>query len=217
MKTRNSFSRIRRSAAIAGTVLMVSAGPATADLKEAINTRDELNAFQAFLERTGTKAMLDQGTYTVFAPVNQAFNSLPKTKYPYLYSTGYPGYADMARDIARNHIVSGAVYLPHDVDRKGGVFSVDNRFIPIAEGAKNDYFVDGHRVLSTRMMGDDILYVIDGVIAKPWEMTEIIPVPAATVAGGAGDTTILVPENSQVVLEEELAPGQSRTTTIITH
>lgn len=200
--------------------IVAGASPAFANgLQETINNRDDLSTFRNLLAITGSDKLIAGGGHTVFAPVNQAFNYLPQDQYPYLYSVAYPAYNSEASSVAQNHIVNSEVYLSDSVKHQGGVYAVNGRFIPISEGTKGDYYVDGHRVLYSSYKSGGMFYVLDGVIARPWEVTALVPSPVPAVteyAPAAGGTTIQVPEDSNVVIERKVTP-QGDTTRITTY
>lgn len=193
--------------ALAGTLAPPAAW--AEEEKAAIAARSELSEFNALLDRTNGEAMLNEGTYTVFAPVNEGFAALPAEKYPYLYrDSRYPQTREWTTNLAKNHIARGEIHL--DNVTGGGIFASNGRFLSVVESPRGTFYVDGHKVLSMNMLGGGILYEIDGVIAKPWEVVEVVRDPAQTSA----NTTILVPEDSQVVVEDETEFG-THTTTIM--
>lgn len=179
---------------------------------DAIASRPQLSEFNGLLNRTGTDTMLSQGTYTVFAPVNGSFAAFPQERYPYLYQTSqYMNTQEWTKNIAHNHVVPGEVYLGDVVRRRGGVYSINNHFITVTETSKGIFYVNGHKVLNMSSLGNGILYEVDGVIANPWELVEVIPTTYVPAPQG---TTIIVPQDTQVIMEEQ-APDGARTTTIV--
>jgi uncharacterized surface protein with fasciclin (FAS1) repeats len=198
---------VAAAALLAGVTFAVSAS--ARDAKAVIASKSELSQFNDLIDHTGT-ANLFSGNYTVFAPVNDSFSRYPSDRYPYLYGAS-PGNEDLAAKVVKNHVVPGTVFLDSVTAQKGGVFSVDGRFIAIAESPKGTFWVDGHRVVNARALGAGMFYEIDGLIAKPWETAEIVQAPSPSAGG---DTTIVVPPGADVTVQQNAAPDGSTTTTI---
>jgi uncharacterized surface protein with fasciclin (FAS1) repeats len=150
--------------------------PARADnpnIERALMNRPEISTFYQALVNTGVIHELQPDRpYTVFAPVNSAFAKYPVNEYPCFYSSACR--AEVAQ-ILRNHIVPGETYLSDAVKQKGGIYSVNNRFVSIAEPYKNNYSVDGKNVLKTAWVAPGIVYETDGVIASEREMAAFTP------------------------------------------
>lgn len=146
-----------------GLLACVSA-PAFADsnIQEAIKRREDLSMFYQALVNTGVWDQLSSGSFTVFAPTNEAFEKIPKDKYPCFYS---PQCKDDVAAILQHHIIKGEVYVDTVAGRQGGIYTVDSRFLTISEVTKGRYSAGGNSITSTNMLGGDVLYKIDGVIA----------------------------------------------------
>ena len=138
-------------------------------VERALERRPELSNFYTALMSTGVNKELQPGrSYTVFAPVNAVFAQMPPQEYPCLYDAAC---RPQIADIVRNHIVPGEIHLSDATKHKGGIYSIDQRFIAIGEPSRNNYAVEGNRVLSSSQVGvRTMLHEIDGVIAQPAEL-----------------------------------------------
>lgn len=168
---------------MAATAVIFNFQPALADnpeIEEAIRSRPELSSFYQALINTGVNHELEPGrTYTVFAPTNEAFAKISPQEYPCFYSATCR--SEVAQ-VVRNHIVPGEVHLSDASRNKGGLYSVDNRFVTIGKDHRNDfqladnsYTVDGSNVISANSLGTSMLYKIDGVIASDRELSSFQP------------------------------------------
>jgi hypothetical protein len=141
--------------------------PAMADnatIEDAIKRRPDLSSFYQALVNTGVNRELRaDATYTVFAPTNEAFAKLTAEKYPCFYAASCR--SEIA-DVMRNHIVPGEVHVTDVVRQRGGLYSIDKRFIAVAAPA----VVGGRNVTSTNLLAGGILYKIDGLIANEREL-----------------------------------------------
>ncbi len=176
------------------------------------NKNGDLSQFEQLKQNTQTYRKDPSGRYTEFVPTNRAFEKLSANEYPALYVANPP---KEAATIVSNHIVPGEVNLKDVVRMKGGVFAANGRFLPVMEGQKGDYYIDGQRILSSTMTAYGMRYVIDGVIANGIELAAIKSIP---VVQTAGNVTVVVPENTSIIQEQRYTPsaGQTTTTTIVT-
>ena len=113
---------------------------------------------------------LPTATYTVFAPVDSAFVQIPSDKYPCFYTDHC---IPEQEAIVRNHIVKGEINLGDFARGEGGVYAINKRRIAISEPTKGEFYVDGHKVLSQNLTSGGMLYVIEGVVATPQELSEL--------------------------------------------
>lgn len=201
--------------ALATTVFAFSAHPVQASnrgVEEAIAGRADLSIFYQALVNTGViNELRPDVKYTVFAPTNAAFNAVPSAQYPCFYSELCR--ADVA-DVLRNHIVPGEEYVDTVARQKGGVYSMDRRYIAIAEPHRNDYTVDSHDIISTSMIGAGVIYKINGVIADKYELSAFEALPLIPQPPMAEEKTTTV---TTVDPSCDLPPcpdNVSRTTTI---
>jgi len=139
-------------------------------LNDTINERSDLTTFRSVAAHTRVVENLPTGTYTVFAPSDEAFTAVPAEKYPCLYSDQCV--AEQA-EILKNHIVQGEINLGDVTRGAGGVYAIDKRHITISEPTKGEFYVDGHKVISSNLTSSGMLYVIDGVIATPQELANL--------------------------------------------
>jgi len=138
------------------------------DVENAIKSRPDLSSFYQELIATGVNHDLIPGqSYTIFAPTNGAFSEIHQKQYPCFYKAECQ--AEVAA-IIRNHIIPGEVRIDDAVKHEGGLFSIGSRLVNIAAPSKDNYAVDGNKVISTSSFGSGILYKIDGVIANPHEL-----------------------------------------------
>ncbi len=154
------------------------------------NQGGRFSTFHQALVGTGVVNELNENTsYTVFAPTNAAFADIRPRAYPCFYSAQCR--AQVAA-VLRNHIVPRADNL-RDLSRWGGpVPTIGNRGIRVEEAYKNDFTVEGHKIL-TRSEGNDVnLYSIDGVIADENEMMPFRVQPVAEIPDTVMQKTVTI-------------------------
>lgn len=152
------------------SLISLSAYAFGSGLNSTINERGDLMQFRNLIARTHVVENLPTGSYTVFAPVDSAFVEVTSNKFPCFYTVDQC--TNEQADILRNHIVQGEVNLHDAASGKGGVFSIDKRHVAVSEPTKGEFYVDGHKVLSSNLTSSGMLYVIDGVIATPQELAD---------------------------------------------
>jgi uncharacterized surface protein with fasciclin (FAS1) repeats len=145
-----------------------SAYAGNAAIEDALKSRDDLSMFYQAMVNTGVMNELSGGSYTVFAPTNDAFAKLTAERYPCFYS---PECKEEVAEIIRNHIVEGEQHLGDVARGNGGLHSINKRFISIAQPTRDNFSVDGHEVLRSSGLFGSVLYKIDGVIANPIELS----------------------------------------------
>jgi len=171
-------------------------------IENAIKSRPDLSQFYQAMVNTGVANELYEGVaYTVFAPTNAAFARIAPDKYPCFYSAQCK---DEVAAIIRHHIVPGEAYVDTIVQHQGGVYSINHRFIAVAEPYKHDYTADGHDVLSEMMLGNGILYKIDGVIVNDYDLAEVAKPVYVQVAEGEKTTTT----TKKTVVDKVCPPGE---------
>ncbi len=202
-------------AALALTSLSISAHADNASVENALKNQSDLSNFYQALQTTGVIHELQPNmTYTVFAPTNYAFSKLSTQQYPCFYSQ------DCRKDVAdvlRNHIVPHQEYIDTVARQKGGVYSIDKRFVSIAEPNKGSYTVDGHNVVNADMIGGGLVYKIDGVIANPYELSAFQYGNYTPVATEEQTTTTTTARHVDTDCSNDLVDcpqGVSRSTTV---
>lgn len=162
-------------------LLAFAATPALADnprIESALKSRPELASFYEALRVTGVIHEIGSGRYTIFAPTNEAFAAITKEKYPCFYSEQCK---EQIADVVRNHIVKGEEHVNDVVKQKGVLFSIDKRQIPIGEPNPNKFTADGHNIIRTNGLLNNMLYTIDGVIANQQELSAFTAPVSTTV------------------------------------
>jgi uncharacterized surface protein with fasciclin (FAS1) repeats len=155
-------------AGILSAALIAPAQAANPNVENALARHPELSTFYQALVNTGViNELQPNASYTIFAPRNDAFTRISTNEYPCFYSQIC---RDQVADVLRNHIVPGQVYLSDAVRAKGGVYSIDNRFISIGEPSRNNYAIDGKNVVRTNDIRGGYIHTLDGVIANEREM-----------------------------------------------
>lgn len=201
---------------VTATLLAAFATPALAansSVENAIKSRSDLSSFYEALVNSGVANELEPGRhYTIFAPTNEAFAKITPADYPCFYSTACR--AEVA-SVVRNHIVPGEAYVADIARLKGGVYSLDKRFVNIADengisksnaiSGKNAFTADGHRITYTSWFGGGLLYKIDGVIANERELSQFQYGPAVAVVA-----------DQRTVTTGRMVPGDTVTQTTVT-
>ena len=179
-------------------------------LNSTINERNDLGQFRDLINRTHVVDNLPAGRYTVFAPVDGAFIDINSDKYPCFYSTQCE--SEQA-DILRNHIVEGEVNLDDTARASGGVYAIDKHRVSISEPTKGQFYVDGHKVLSSNLTSGGMLYVIDGVIASPQELSDLRQLKTPVVVETTEKTTV----ERKIPAPDSSAITTTKTTTTVTN
>jgi len=194
---------------------VVSAQANNSRVEEALKNRPDLSVFYQGLINTGVINELKENTsYTVFAPTNAAFDKLPPDKYPCFYSTTCQ---HQAAEILRNHIVPGEKHLSDLGTHPGGImslFAIDDEHIIASEPFKDQYEINGRKVISESQLLGGVLYRIDGVLATPRDMVQFTApetimvysqgtsLPPRTPAG------VIVTHTTETVIPADAAPAR---------
>jgi uncharacterized surface protein with fasciclin (FAS1) repeats len=156
---------------LAALTALSVAGVAHADnpaIENALAKRADLSGFYQALLNSGVNHELQAGRpYTVFAPTDAALSRFSQIDYTCFQDDA------CRQDVAilvRNHIVPGELHVEDIVRQRGGVYTLDNRFVNIGQPSRNNYAVEGNRILSASQHGRNVLYKIDGVIVTPDEL-----------------------------------------------
>lgn len=186
--------KMKHSFALFGAVGLLAAAyasPATASnsgVEHALAEQSDVSLFYQALVNTGVARELKENTqYTVFAPTNAAFKTIPPSVYPCFYA------AQCRKDIAvvlRNHIVPKNRDLAHFARWGGDVPTIGRGRLDVEEPYVSNYTVEGYRILdqnpindSYQERGDTVsLYRIDGVIASNQEMAVFRMQPTASAS-----------------------------------
>ena len=170
-----------------------------------------VSMFHQALINTGVAKELNENTeYTVFAPTNAAFSEIQPRDYPCFYS------AQCRKEVAailRNHIVprhDKILYL----SRWGGPLStIGSHGVRVEEAYKDEFTVDGNKVLH-RNEGERVnVYTIDGVIVDNRELDAFRRHPSADATGTVTEKTVTVHRTSTNFPDSPrgyLVPGGSR-------
>ena len=154
------------------------------------NQGGRFSTFHQALVGTGVANELNENTaYTIFAPTNAAFAEIRPQAYPCFYSAQC---RTQVAAVLRNHIVPRDESL-RDLSHWGSpVPTIGNRGIHVEEAYKNDFTVEGHKVL-TRSEGDNVnLYSIDGVIADERERAPFRVQPVAEIPDAVIQKTVTI-------------------------
>jgi uncharacterized surface protein with fasciclin (FAS1) repeats len=100
-----------------------------------------------------------EGTWTLFAPTNEAFAALPEGTVEYLL-----GHKDELVEILKYHVVPGC-YMATEVLGESSLISLEGSSIPISV-SEGGVHVGGALVTSTDIVAEngDVVHVIDHVI-----------------------------------------------------
>jgi uncharacterized surface protein with fasciclin (FAS1) repeats len=175
-----------------------------------------LTLFHRALINTGVARELNENTeYTVFAPTNAAFSEIRPRTYPCFYSMQCR--SEVAA-ILRNHIVPRQETIKYWSTWGVPISTIGARGIHVEEAYKNDFTVDGHKVLH-RNEGDQVnLYIIDGVIANDRELAPFHRRPVAGTSDTVVQKTVTTRRTSgasSAIPNGYLVPGGSPGTTVI--
>jgi uncharacterized surface protein with fasciclin (FAS1) repeats len=174
-----------------------------------------LSMFYQALVNTGVANELNENMeYTVFAPTNAAFSEIQPRVYPCFYSVQCRG--EVAA-VLRNHIVPRQENIQY-WSTWGPISTIGTRSIRVVEAYKNDYTVDGNKVLH-RNEGDEVnLYTIDGVIADDRELAVFRTQPISDTSNTVVQKTVTVRRTSvpsHVRAYRYLVPGGYPASTVI--
>jgi uncharacterized surface protein with fasciclin (FAS1) repeats len=204
-------SHIACLAGLAG-MLPLSALANNVAVESALKNRPDLSTFYQALTSTGVLNELDANTtYTVFAPTNNAFERIMPEQYPCFFAAPC---APQLANVLRNHIVAGTTYMDDTVKQHGGLYSINNRFVPIGEPSRGTYTVEGSAVVYTQWFAGGILYKINGIIASPREMAAFSMTPVAADKVTTSNTATRIPDPS---CGPQGCPDTATQTTTVTH
>lgn len=131
----------------------------TPDLVTTVGDLDRLRTFAAALHAAGLEQLLaERGPFTIFAPVNRAFDKLPRAELDALL-------ADTSR-LARvlcHHVVPGRVRAPRP-DRPGIAMPIDGPELNLS-ASDDRYQVDSANIVKTNIRASNgVIHAIDTVL-----------------------------------------------------
>jgi uncharacterized surface protein with fasciclin (FAS1) repeats len=156
---RNDFVEVVTRPAAAPRPLNSGAHLHDHDLLTTADGSRRLSTFVDFMRAAGLSALLEgSGQFTVFAPVNRAFASIPLRDRDALL-------ADRARliRVMRGHVVSGHVAAPPaGVAMPATTLDGEARTLTATDGT---YRVDGARIVQTNILASNgVIHAIDRVL-----------------------------------------------------
>ncbi|MBW4496150.1 MAG: fasciclin domain-containing protein [Oscillatoria princeps RMCB-10] len=96
------------------------------DLAQEIASKSEFKTFATALEMAGLTKTLSEGRFTVFAPVNEAFDALPAGKLDELLQD-----TDKLRKVLNYHLVAGEISAPNGEVAVSEVTTVEGSTVKI--------------------------------------------------------------------------------------
>jgi uncharacterized surface protein with fasciclin (FAS1) repeats len=176
-----------------------------------------VSLFHKALINTGVARELNENTeYTVFAPTNAAFSEIQPRDYPCFYSVQCR--AGVAA-VLRNHIIPRQETIKYWSTWGVPISTIGSRGIHVEESYKNEFTVEGHKVIH-RSEGDRVsLFTIDGVIADSRELASFQRQPMAVGSDTVVQKTVTTRRTSMPSLAPSYGyqvPGGYTGTTVIT-
>jgi uncharacterized surface protein with fasciclin (FAS1) repeats len=126
----------------------------------AIGSADHSTLVAALKAAEYVDALTNVGPFTVFAPVNSAFDALPSGTLDNLVK---PENKRMLRDILEYHVLLG-VYREADFVGGRRLGTADGRSIEITKGAAGEVLINGAKILGTVEASNGIIHIIDKVL-----------------------------------------------------
>jgi uncharacterized surface protein with fasciclin (FAS1) repeats len=182
-----------------------------AALETGLQKSVDLSMFYQALVTTGVINEFQEGKhYTVFAPINTAFQAIDPAQYPCFYAVEC---RPQIAALLNNHVASGDHALKEMVTYGNGFPSIGDAAIKIEEPYVGDYTADGHQILSKTEIDGNVIYRIDGVLAQQKDLTQFqmasLALPDSAVAEQETVTTFETPLTN--------SGGATTTTTIVQH
>lgn len=133
------------------------------DKIDVIETANKAGNFRMFLQAVDVaglrQTLKDNGPYTVFAPVDDAFAKLPKTKLEGLFK---PENKETLQGLLRNHIVSGK-FLSNDL--KGSDQTKTMRGEELKVKSQAGLWVNEAKVISPDIVAaNGVVHAIDSIL-----------------------------------------------------
>lgn len=128
----------------------------------AIGSADHTTLVTALKAAEYVDVLSNAGPFTVFAPVNAAFDKLPAGTVEALLK---PESKDALRNILEYHVSVGVYKLENLKDgQKINQVNLDDVIIGIKDGK---YTINGNNIMGTVPASNGVIYVIDGVLLPP--------------------------------------------------
>lgn len=128
----------------------------------AIGSADHTTLVTALKAAEYVDVLSNAGPFTVFAPVNAAFDKLPAGTVESLLK---PENKDALRNILEYHVSVGVYKLENLKDgQKINQVNLDDVVIGIKDGK---YTINGNNIVGTVPASNGVIYVIDGVLLPP--------------------------------------------------
>jgi transforming growth factor-beta-induced protein len=133
----------------------------------------------AAVEAAGLADALSSGTYTVFAPTDEAFAKLPAGTVESLLAN-----PDQLRNILLYHAIPGKIASEQAKALTGNVTMANNQIAGLKVFQGNIFMNDDSKVIIPDIVASNgIIHVVDTVILPPWPRTGA---PASTPSAPAG-------------------------------
>lgn len=156
-----------------GTIVDVAAG------------NEDFSTLVSLVQAAGlADTLAGEGPYTVFAPTNEAFASVPQAVMDYLAS-----HPDLLTQVLTYHVIDGAV-TSDMITEAMSVASLDmgNELSVTTEGG---VAVDGANVVIADVMASNgVIHAIDAVLVPPIQLPEVIPAAVTGEIVTAGSSTV---------------------------
>lgn len=182
--------------------------PAQNDLAELAQGTPQLSTLLAALQAAGlTDVLSTEGPFTVFAPVNSAFDNLPAGTVAALLAEGNEQILD---DLLKYHVVAGAAVTSDMLSDGQRVTTLEGGTLEIGVSGEG-VTVNGASVITADIAGTNgVVHLIDGVLTETLDAVQratitpdVSTLVTAVVAGGLVETlqgddpyTIFAPVNS---------------------
>jgi len=128
----------------------------------AVGSADHTTLVTALKAAEYVDVLSNAGPFTVFAPVNAAFDKLPAGTVESLLK---PESKDALRNILEYHVSVGVYKLENLRDgQKINQVNLDDVVIGIKDGK---YTINGNNIVGTVPASNGVIYVIDGVLLPP--------------------------------------------------
>jgi uncharacterized surface protein with fasciclin (FAS1) repeats len=126
----------------------------------AVSSKDHSTLVAALKAADYVNALTNVGPFTVFAPINAAFDELPAGT---LETLTQKENLRKLRDILEYHVLVG-VYKPGDFSNGRKIGTADGRSVEITVGQDGSILVNGAKILGTVEASNGIIHVIDKVL-----------------------------------------------------
>lgn len=156
---RRSFSRLALFGAVAVGLAACAAEPQQPTFREIINSNQSFSTLAQALDRAGLVG-LEGGPYTVFAPTNSAFDTLPEGTLDELLLEEN---RDQLAEILSYHIVEGVHPASELVNRTTELTTINGTRL-IVDGFNGISIGDVSVIQPNVQASDGVIHVINGII-----------------------------------------------------